>query len=101
MSPPPASYARWWVDVEKCSGLTGEFARVTWYVVPAVASFSYRGTEANGLWWSTHDIVVAGAVVTDSMVVRHEMLHDILGSPDHPYDYFLDKCWGIVSVGGP
>ena len=94
--PAPPSYQQWWHDVEKCSAITGDFARVTWYAVPNVTTFPYRGQEDYGYWWATHDIVIAGGSISDSMVVRHEMLHDLLGTGTHPDEYFLYKCWGVV-----
>jgi hypothetical protein len=94
--PPQPDFAQWWTDVENCSGITGDVARVSWYVVPDVETFHYRDGDYFGYWWSSHDIVIAGAHLSDSMVVRHEMLHDLLNTADHPTEYFLYKCSGVV-----
>ena len=93
---PPADYLRWWGEVEHCSGLSGDFGRISWYAVPDVMTFPYRGADNFGYWWATHDIAIAGGSVLDSMVVRHEMLHDILNTGTHPEEYFLYRCWGVV-----
>src|SRR5687767_13898568 len=33
---PPPVYARWWAMTQACSGLSGDLASVSWYVVPGV-----------------------------------------------------------------
>jgi hypothetical protein len=93
----PEYYAQWWRDTEACSGLTGDMSRIRWYVVPNSSSFDYRGASYAGYWWETHDIVLAGRAVDQQGVVRHEMLHDLLATGDHPDEYFKVKCAGVVN----
>ena len=93
---PPSEYLRWWLDTERCSGITGAFGRIQWYVVPDAPYFTYRGERYDGYWWETHDIVLAGEYLSDSGTVRHEMLHDLLNSGEHPVQYFLDRCGDVV-----
>jgi hypothetical protein len=96
----PPAYRRWWADVERCSGLVAAFERVEWFVVPGAQWFNYRGGRYDGLWWSHyHWIALAEARVNDSLVVRHEMLHDLLGRADHPPAYFRQACAAVVSCG--
>ncbi len=97
MLTPPGAFAQWWQDVERCSGVTGELGRVTWYIVPCQegeAGFRCEATPGGlcaGEWRSPHTIELAGpnrffpdGYVDDEWTVKHEMLHDLLGTADHP-----------------
>ena len=96
----PARYREWWADAKRCSGLGGEYERLRWFVVPGTVSFEYQGGRYDGVWWSDyHWIVLSEARVHDSLVVRHEMLHDLVGRGDHPPEFFEEKCGGVVSCG--
>ncbi len=94
---PPPIYRSWWTQVEQCSGRTGAFNRVRWFVVPGADSFVANGQRDNGLWIEHYRYVVLGeGRVNDSLVVRHEMLHDLSGSIGHPADLFEQRCAGLV-----
>ena len=90
MEPPPV-YREWWAKTEACSGRTGNFDRLRWSVVEG-HSFSCSSGECAGHWRSDHHIYLAGDWVMDEMVVRHEMLHDLLGRPGHPDPPFGVGC---------
>ena len=99
---PLDSYATWWRATEDCSGLAGDLARIRWFVVPETDSFVYRGDLYDGYWWDqVHWITLASARVADGAIVRHEMLHDLLGRGDHPAEYFQRRCGTIVACNGP
>lgn len=94
---PLQTYAGWWADVERCAGLTADLSRVQWFVVPNADSFNYRGTYYDGYWWSrVHWITLADTKIENAALVRHEMLHDLLGRGDHPALYFQQRCATIV-----
>ena len=94
---PPASYANWWRDTEQCAGMSGDMSRITWFVVPGRTSFVYQDGKYDGYWWNgVHWIILAGDKVSDSLIVRHEMLHELLGRGDHPPAYFQQKCAAVV-----
>ena len=85
--------------VEQCSGLRGAYGAVSWFVVPAVASFPNRdGSSVSGYYSAPgHQVVLAEGAVEDGSVVRHEMLHALLGHvKGHPRGQFLDRCGGVV-----
>jgi hypothetical protein len=88
---PPAVYREWWAKTAACSGLTGDFDRVQWSVVPGQGFKCASGTCA-GHWEPDHHIYVAQDWTMNEMVVRHEMLHDLLGRPGHPDPPFGDPC---------
>src|SRR5689334_17031160 len=94
---PLATYAQWWQDTEDCAALRGDMSRVTWFVVPNRTSFRYQDASYDGYWWNgVHWILLAGEKVTNAMLVRHEMLHELLGRGDHPPEYFQGKCAAVV-----
>jgi hypothetical protein len=88
---PPAVYRAWWAKTEACSGLTGDFDRVRWETVPGT-SFTCSGNQCVGHWQSDHRIWIAEGRLEDEMVVRHEMLHDLIGRAGHPDPPFGKGC---------
>ena len=94
---PPPAYARWWAAVEQCAGVTAPFERVRWFVVPNGQALIADGQRDDGLWIEHYRyIVLAEGSVSDSLLVGHEMLHDLLGRVDHPPAFFYDACRGVV-----
>ena len=90
MVPPPV-YREWWSETEACSGLTGDFDRVNWLVVEGAGFPCSSGTCA-GHWEPNHSIYLAGSYTANEMVVRHEMLHDLLNRSGHPDPPFGNGC---------
>ena len=94
---PLAIYSEWWRAAEECSGRTAPMTRVQWFVVPGSDSFAYQGTRYDGYWWNgVHWITLAEGRVQDPGIVRHEMLHDLLGRGDHPAEFFQLRCKTVV-----
>jgi hypothetical protein len=92
---PPETYREWWAKTEACSGRSGDFNRIQWYVVPDAQTFNTDAGEKVGLW--THSnagvrIIIAGDYAASELVVRHEMLHALLDREGHPQEYFHDRC---------
>lgn len=95
---PLTRYADWWRDTEDCAGIDGDFSRLSWFDVPGRTSFTYGGVQYDGYWWNgVHWILLAGDKIADSSIVRHEMLHELLGRGDHPALYFQERCAGVVA----
>jgi hypothetical protein len=98
---PPRVYTMWWRLTEACSGVTGDFSSIRWYDVPDASQIVVAGRPEQGYWWSDGDrIVLAGQDLLAGQLVRHEMLHALIGG-GHPQEYFTDKCGGVVACGGP
>ena len=94
---PPPIYRTWWAQVEQCSGESAAISRVRWFAVRGSDSFVANGQRDNGLWIAHYRYIVLGeGRVSDSLVVRHEMLHDLTGSLTHPAEYFDRRCGGLV-----
>ena len=94
---PLAAYADWWRATEECAGRRGDMSRVSWFVVAGHTSFVYGDGQYDGYWWNgVHWIILAGDKVSNAMIVRHEMLHELLGRGDHPAEYFQRRCAALV-----
>jgi len=92
---PSLAYQAWFQKTETCSGMSGVFQNVQWYVVPGVETFSTDQGPKVGMWLKTSRgdaIVLAGNYQEHEMVVRHEMLHSLLRQAGHPTTYFVDRC---------
>ncbi|MEQ9569466.1 MAG: hypothetical protein RLN75_04695, partial [Longimicrobiales bacterium] len=78
---PPASYVELHRAVQACSGRTGSFERIRWYLASSILA---DGRAARARWSPPHDIVIVAGYETDDRTVSHEVLHDLLdGDPDH------------------
>jgi hypothetical protein len=88
---PPAVYQEWWEKTEACSGLSGEFERVEWMIVPG-RSFRCSAGDCVGHWDPGHKIFLASEWAGHEMVVRREMLHDLMRRSGHPSPPFGSGC---------
>jgi hypothetical protein len=88
---PPAVYREWWDKTEACSGRSGDFDRVEWLVVPGY-SFKCASGQCAGHWQQGHQIYIAQEWMMNEMVVRHEILHDLLNAGGHPNPPFGEGC---------
>lgn len=87
----PTVYREWYARTERCSGLKGDFERIRWYEV-AGDGFDCPSGRCAGRWNKDHRIFIAGAYRGNEMVVRHEMLHDLIGHSGHPNPPFGRGC---------
>lgn len=95
---PPPVYQFWWTMTEACSGESGSFSDIAWYVVPDSTNISDGRDEVNGFWSSAgNKIVLAGPSQFDGSLVRHEMLHALLRAAGHSRSQYLSKCGGVVA----
>lgn len=99
---PPSIYSKWWQMTQACSGLTGSLAAVTWYQTGQLVHDTQSGDVIAGYWLpESNRIVLATAVMTDGGIVRHEMLHALIGKLGHPRGQFLNNCGGTVDCEEP
>jgi len=98
---PPVRFRLYWALTEACSGHTGDYDAVRWYIVPGVDSFDLEGQAVGAAWYGDgNKIVFADGQQIFSGLVRHEMLHALIRVPGHPRDQFLDRCGDIVDCLG-
>lgn len=88
---PPERYAPWWEETRVCSGLSGRFESIRWFVVPG-RSFECPTGLCVARWEPGHRIYLAEQWADHEMVVRHEMLHDLIGKSGHPDPPFGSEC---------
>src|SRR5574341_1510670 len=87
---PPPVYRELWSLVEDCSGLSGDFANVRWFVVPEPQfRCSAESADCLGTWIAPHEIYLAEGAANDTVshffTARHEILHELLrGGFSHP-----------------
>ncbi len=93
---PDLAYRAWWNELQSCSGATADYNRLRFFEVvsPLSAGDSQfpcgRGFSCNGMWERPHDISLAPAFVNSRRLVKHEMLHDLLATVEHPP--LFDAC---------
>lgn len=85
---PPAIFADYWAEMEACSGISGDMRRVTWYDTHD-GFIGPNGDLEAGWWVAPHTIFLARMYETQqpaywARLVKHEMLHDLLGRTGHP-----------------
>ena len=98
---PPPAYQAWWQLTEACAGVQRDFSRIQWYVVPGAETIAVRGGEYHGAWYSEGNrIVLAEQAQMSGALVRHEMLHALIGRGGHPREYYRSRCGGIVVCHG-
>lgn len=81
-------YSTWWSEVEDDSDLAADMSRIRWFYVPGGAWPGEGGSLTRGQWVSDHRIYLAEDYRGDRQVVKHEMLHDILGRSGHDHPLF-------------
>ena len=93
---PPSEYRDYWAKMERCSGRTGNFARVKWQVSFAGDAYSFPCPAYTGgcvgYWSHDHTITLAPVSATVESVVEHEILHELLNSGQHPQVPFQYPC---------
>ena len=98
---PPEAYSAWWEVTQSCAGVRGDFSRIQWYVVPGAQTIPVRGGEYHGAWYSDGNrIVLAEGAQMSGALVRHEMLHALIGRGGHPREFYRSRCGGIVVCHG-
>jgi hypothetical protein len=92
---PGAQYAQWYAETESCTGETGSFSDVRWFVVPHERWWDPLWEQfAIGTWRAPHDIYLAGSHLENEDLVKHEIVHDLLRGGEI-YDPRFESCSGI------
>ena len=88
---PPPAYQTWWERTQACSARNGDFSRLEFFAVPG-AEFTCPTGQCVGRWEPGHRIYIAEKFLASELVVRHEMLHELLGGGGHPNPPFGHGC---------
>lgn len=91
---PPPRFARLYAEMEACLGRRGDFAAVTWWMVPG---YAFRREEwlYEALWSpGNHITLSAWNAYRNDALIRHEIAHD-LGFPEESHaDPRVLRCTG-------
>jgi hypothetical protein len=106
---PPSIYAAWWKMTESCAGIPGSLASISWYDARGTLRDPETGEPVLGYWSkASNRIVLSSDATLRGGLIRHEMLHALIGGNGHPRGQFLERCGGIVDCddqciieGGP
>ena len=95
----PELFRSWWQIVEGCSGKSRPLDAVRWYQV-GPGELTIRGESAAGAWFvAGNRIVLTSWALREGALVRHEMLHAIVETGDHPDEFFKGRCGDEVACG--
>jgi len=101
---PPPQYRIWYNVMERCTGRTGDFDLIQWWIADSLAG--PPDTQWIGGTWSKGHIIWlrrwTGYDATEDSIrtVLHEMIHDLIETVDHPHPPF-GVCDDPVLVEGP
>lgn len=87
---PHTEYRALWAEAEACTGTVADINRVTFWVVPG-HSFDCPAGQCAG-WHSGHDIFLSEDWADYPLVVKHEMVHELLQKGGHPAVPFQSPC---------
>lgn len=91
----PSIYRQWWAEIERCAQKKGNFERVRFWVIKG-DKFPCPNGPCAGHWRSPHDVYIAETWTYNASLVKHEMLHDVLGTGDHPVAVFGERACNVV-----
>lgn len=79
----PDIYKQWWREIGDCAHIKNKkLELISWYSVPRdpkFTSFDCYITYCWGYWRFSHEIYIVQYRELDEHLVKHEMLHDLLG----------------------
>lgn len=91
---PPPRFERLYAEMETCLGRRGDFATVTWWMVPGYA-FRRQEWIYEALWSPGHHITLsAWNAYHNDALIRHEIAHDLGFSADSHADPRIVRCTG-------
>ncbi len=79
----PAVYRQWWADLELCAQRSANFERIRFWKVKG-ETFPCPNGPCAGRWQSPHHVYIAERWLENPSLVKHEMLHDLLNTGEHP-----------------
>ena len=94
----PAIYRSWFLEVAECMAREDDateqrYAMIEWYTADEIYHRE-RAAHAVGLWVEPHKVVIRSDRLDRAHVVKHELVHDLLGDGEHRSGLFR-RCAGI------
>lgn len=98
----PEAAPTWWAALEECAGRQGTLSSVNWFVIPGYFVI-VEGRAYDGYWLKERNAVIFAEAQFEAAdrrphVLRHELLHALLGRGDHPAEYFARRCVDLVAA---
>ncbi len=84
----PATYATWWAELEQCAHRSANLERIRFWKVKGEEFACPNGPTCAGRWQSPHHVYIAERWIDNPSLVKHEMLHDLLNTGEHPPEIF-------------
>ena len=85
-----STYLQWYRELERCSGIKGDFYRITFYTT---TDHLRLGHTFDG-YWEPGSIVLRKPWEREA--VLHEMMHDLLQTNQHPRQFFNGRCGDLT-----
>ena len=102
---PPQELTTWWTELSRCAGRSSPLPALVWFAVPGIYFDVVRQRYAGFYFADEHAIVVAEGVAQQAELranlLRHELLHVLLDTADHPAEFFERRCGSLVRPGRP
>lgn len=87
-----SQYRKWYRELEECSGLHGDYDRLTFYTT---TDHLHNGHTFDAYWErESGSIVLRKPWERES--VMHEMMHDLTQSTRHDPTYFNGRCGNLT-----
>lgn len=104
--PPMELYAPWWNEVAKCVERSRSIAGIDWFLADQIGPTPCEycpGNTTQGQWISNREITLLAGKERKMVVVKHEMMHDLLrgdGGHEHEGWRICDRRAGMPGDPG-
>lgn len=96
-TPPLEIYTTWWAELEACLDRTRDFDGIRWFLADEIGQAAGPVSGSiRGQWLSNREITIKSGHEHVMVVVKHEMMHDLLrGDGGHRHE-----LWGYCEQRG-
>ena len=84
----PAAYRQWWAEPDQCAQRSANLERIRFWKVKGETFACPKGPVCAGRWQSPHHVYLAERWIDNPSLVKHETLHDLLNTGEHPVAIF-------------
>lgn len=92
--PIPQEYRLWWVELESCSGFSGDIDAVRFYTIP----YTPNRPGGRAEWQDSRSTIqIVEHVRGVKWRVQHEMMHVLGRFSTHPAQYFNGACGNLMT----
>ena len=84
----PAAYRQAGAELEQCAQRSANLEPIRFWKVKGETFACPKGPVCAGRWQSPHHVYIAERWIDNPSLVKHEMLHDLLNTGEHPVAIF-------------